>query len=144
MQMTASDQTGHPKLKQYIRDNLPKVADVPVIRDAMFSIGEINHAKLRQVLKWGQGPVVKVANLIGALGEFTPDVGSNEIRVDAKLVAEFERNGAFRNAKAGRVSLMGVTILHELIHWGDDQDGIDRPGEEGEEFERKIYGRVIT
>ena len=43
-----------------------------------------------------------------------------------------------------RVYLVGVTILHELTHWGDDQDGVDRPGEEGEEFEIKVYGKVIN
>jgi len=34
---------------------------------------------------------------------------------------------------------LGVTLLYELVHW----DGIDRPGEEGEEFERLVYGSVI-
>jgi hypothetical protein len=35
-------------------------------------------------------------------------------------------------------------LLHELVHWGDDQDGVDRPGEEGKEFERRAYGTAIT
>jgi len=40
--------------------------------------------------------------------------------------------------------LTGVTILHEFTHYGDDQDGEDIPGEEGEHFEKAVYGKVVT
>ncbi len=144
MQISASDQTAFPKLKQYVKNEIPKLVQLPIIRAAMFDIGQINHAMLLKVLKFGQGPMLKVTPLIGAVGEFTPDIGSNEIRLDTDMVKEFEAGRGLRNAKAGRVFLVGVTILHELVHWGDDQDGIDRPGEEGEEFERRVYGKVIN
>ena len=144
MKMSAADQAGFPKLTQYVRYSLPKVADVPIIRSAMLEIAQLNHAKLKQALAWGNEPTLKVTSLAGALGEFTPDIGSNEIRVDTHVVQEFEAGRGWRNARAGRVLLVGVTILHELTHWGDDQDGVDRPGEEGEEFERKVYGKVIN
>lgn len=143
MKMSAADQASFPKLKQYVRDSLPKVADVPVIRAAFLEIGQLNHAKLKQALAWGNEPTIKVTKLTDAVGEFTPDIGSNEIRLDTDMVKEFEAGRGLRQARAGRVYLVGVTILHELIHWGDDQDGVDRPGEEGEEFERKVYGKVI-
>lgn len=57
---------------------------------------------------------------------------------------EFENGGGIRKARNGNVYLIGVTLLHELIHWCDDQDRIDRPGEEGEEFENLVYGNVIN
>jgi Metallopeptidase toxin 3 len=143
MKMSATDQTNHPKLKQYVRYNLPKVASVPIIRAAMLDIAQLNHAKLKAALAWGNEPTLKVTTLTGAVGEFTPDIGSNEIRLDTQMVRDFEAGLGWRNAKAGRVLLVGVTILHELTHWGDDQDGVDRPGEEGAEFEVKVYGKVI-
>jgi Metallopeptidase toxin 3 len=144
MKMSAHDQTTYPQLKQYVRDSLPKVADIPIIRNAMLEIAQLNHAKLKKALAWGNEPTLKVTKLTGAVGEFSPDVGSNEIRLDTDMVLEFEGGGGLRNAKAGRVYLVGVTILHEMTHWGDDQDGVDRPGEEGEEFETKVYGGVIN
>lgn len=144
MKMSAADQASFPKLKQYVRYRLPEVANVPIIRGAMFEIAQLNHSKLKQALAWGNEPTLNVTILAGAVGEFTPDVGSNEIRLDTRMVQEFEAGRGWRNAKAGRVLLVGVTILHELTHWGDDQDGVDRPGEEGEEFERKVYGKVIS
>ena len=144
MKMSAADQASFPKLKQYVRYKLPEVANIPIIRAAMLEIAQLNHSKLKAALAWGNEPTLKVTILSGAVGEFTPDIGSNEIRLDTRMVQEFESGRGLRNAKAGRVYLVGVTILHELTHWGDDQDGVDRPGEEGEEFEIKVYGKVIN
>jgi len=48
-----------------------------------------------------------------------------------------------------KVYLVGVTILHELTHWADAQDGVDDavPGdpsnEEGEAYEKGVYGEVL-
>ncbi|TGO03419.1 hypothetical protein PN36_06610 [Candidatus Thiomargarita nelsonii] len=46
-------------------------------------------------------------------------------------------------ARAGAVPALGVNILHEMVHWGDNLDGVDRPGEEGDEFEMLVYGRNL-
>lgn len=142
MKMSPEDQRDFPKFKQYVQCSLPTVADVPIIRSAMLQIAQLNHAKLTHALAWGNEPTIKVTPMT-VHGEFTPDIGSNEIRIDKTDVEEFEAGRGIRNARAGKVYLVGVTLLHELVHWGDDQDGVDRPGEEGEEFERKVYGKVI-
>lgn len=89
-------------------------------------------------------PYIKIVNLTGALGEFTPGIKSNEIRLHTQVALDFEAGKGIRKARVGNVYLVGVTLLHELIHWCDDQDGIDRPGEEGEEFENLVYGRVVV
>ena len=52
---------------------------------------------------------------------------------------EFEKSGGSRKSTL----LIGATMLHELAHWGDDQDGKDIPGEEGNMFETAAYGMVI-
>ena len=95
-------------------------------------------------MKWGQQPTVVVRVLPNAHGEFTPNIGSNEIRLNRATVIEFENGGGIRKARKGNVYLIGVTLIHELVHWCDDQDGIDYPGEEGEEFEKMVYGKVIN
>ena len=150
MKLTTDDQKRFPKLKQYMRDALPKVVQVPIIVKAMEDIGQINKSRLRQVLKFGDGPNVTVVNDLRnsdgdrVFGLFKPNIGSNEIKIDEDMVKEFEAGRGLRTARAGKVYLVGVTLLHELIHWGDDQDGVDREGEEGEEFEERVYGSVIN
>lgn len=41
------------------------------------------------------------------------------------------------------IFLLGVTILHEYVNYGDNIDGIDQPGEEGLLFEIATYGETI-
>jgi len=137
------DRTRYPKFSHYVKNDLPKIIDVPLIVSAMAKIGQLNRHKLKLALTWGFRPELSVVQLEGAYGEFTPNSHSNEIRIDQALVENFERNIGIRYVNNKNVYLVGVTILHELVHWGDDQDGVDRPGEEGAEFERAIYGRVI-
>ena len=143
MKMSAHDIKVYPKLAYYVKHDMPKIIGVSSIVLALNKVGQINKATFRMALKWGSGPTIKVTNLSGAYGEFTPGIHSNEIRIDTKLVTNFESGKGMKVAKAGNVFLVGVTLLHELVHWGDDKDGIDRPGEEGEEFEKLIYGAVI-
>ncbi len=143
MKMTASDIRTYPKLAYYVKENLPEIINVPIIVSALNRIGQINEMNLRLALVWGSNPTLKITHIAGGYGEFTPNTNSNEIRIDKAMVEEFEAGTGKREARAGKVYLVGVTILHELVHWGDDQDGIDRAGEEGEEFEQMVYGSVI-
>jgi hypothetical protein len=141
--MTATDVRSYPKLAFYVRNDLPQVLRVPAIVAAFAKIGGVARPSLQAALRWNSGPSIKVTVLVGALGEFSPGIKSQEIRIARSMVADFEAGKGQRAARAGSVYLVGVTLLHELVHWADDQDGIDRSGEEGEEFERALYGGVI-
>ncbi len=143
MKMTIADQKAYPKMAYYVRVDLPQVAGVRSIVAALKKIGGVSKQTITNALRWNHGPEIKVTALVGAFGEFTPDSKSNEIRVDRKVVQDFEAGKGRRVAHAGGVYLLGVTLLHEATHWADDQDGVDRPGEEGEELEKLLYGNVI-
>lgn len=152
MQLLLDDVKKFPALRYYLSINMPEVAKVNSILNAISTLsGTIDMAKLKEALYWGKGPVVKVVKNLGAFGAFTPNSSSNEIRIDEDLVKEFERGGnkGLRKTPKGQlVYLVGVTLLHELTHWADDQDGDDFTGgvegEEGDEFERVVYGGVIN
>ncbi len=144
MKMEAADIKKFPKMAYYVRVNIPDVIKVPAIVRAFEKIGGINKTTLRGALTWNSGPRIKIANLGGDLGQFSPNIGSQEIRVDTKVVEDFEAGRGVRAARAGNVFLLGVTLLHELMHWADDQDGVQRADEEGNTFEREIYGGVIV
>jgi len=142
--MDALDIKKYPKLAYYVRVNVPDVIHVASIVGAFKRIGGINRATLKTALAWNSRPSIKITPLVGAFGEFTPDEHSNEIRIDQSMVEDFEKGKGRRVVHAGNVFLVGVTLLHELTHCADDQDGIDRAGEEGEEFEKAMYGGVVT
>lgn len=144
MWLDQADARRYENLAEYMSRRLPTVYTVPSIAYALRELGQFNRAKLRQALRWGQGPTVVVRDLgAGTNGAFTPNIGSNEIRVNRPLVEAFEAGGGIERARAGNVYVIGTVLLHELVHWCDDQDGIDYSGEEGKKFETLVYGRDI-
>lgn len=147
MQMSPGDVKTYPKFKQYVSIAIPKVVEVTSIITAIHKFaGVIDEAKIKEALLWGKGPLIKIV-VMDDYGQFTPNSKSNEIRVQQQLVKDFESGSknALRKTKSGNlVYLVGVTLLHELTHWADDQDGIDTEGEEGEHFENAIYGKVLV
>ena len=76
--------------------------------------------------------------------QLSPTPGNNVIDVREKIFKDFEAGRGQLAARAGRVPALGVNILHEMVHWGDNRDGVDRPGEEGDEFEMLVYGRNLA
>lgn len=140
MKMNLADQKNYPNLAYYVKNHLSKVNRIPKIANALLKNGEIKKKTLQVVLSWGRQPALKVVVMPkNQCGEFTPNSKSNELRISKSLVKEFEKSGG----KAKITKLVGATILHELAHWGDDQDGKDIPGEEGNLFETAAYGAVI-
>jgi hypothetical protein len=140
MNLSLADQKKYPLLTSYVKNQLPKVRFIPKIVSALEKNGEISKKHLSFVLAWGVHPTIKIVPMPrNQCGEFTPNSQSNEIRISRSLVEQFEKSGG--NSK--QTKLLGATILHELAHWGDDQDGKDIPGEEGNMFETAAYGMII-
>ncbi len=154
MIISAADQTRYPKFARYVRNTLPTIANIGSMRRAFLRYAQMDRAALRRALAWGNQPtlsIVAIASPPGSFtnGRFTPNSGSNTIELNEILVAAFESGSPphlayTQNAAGDRMPRVGVTILHELVHWGDDQDGIDYPGEEGELFETAVYGINTT
>lgn len=152
MKMDHDDKVCYKKFADYVRCSLPTVADVPAIVRAFQKYGQIDRTTLRRALKWENLPTIKITDLDGIYGEFTPGIGSNEIRIDTQVVKDFCAGRGVLLTKGNKpIYLAGVTLLHELVHWADDQDGIDydvdpdddHNDEEGELFEIDCYGGVI-
>ena len=140
-----TDQTTYPKFTSYVRNKLPQVADVPAIVAAFAKYGQINRVTLRRALAWGNEPHIVIKEFDGAIGLFNGSVAPNIINIHTRIVDEFEDGHGLRKTKWHKdVFLVGVTLLHELTHWADNLDGIDFPGEEGEQFETDVYGMVIN
>jgi hypothetical protein len=151
MQMDAADIRKFPKFAAYVSTKIPEVAKVPVIINAIQKFaGTIDKDTIKDALLWGHGPTIKIVKNLqcagdDAIGCFTSNNHSTEIRIEEDVVTEFESGKGLRKTPKGQlVFLAGVTLLHELTHWADDQDGVDTPGEEGELFEQEVYGGVIN
>ena len=156
MRFSVDDMKKYPVFATYLSVDIPEVQRIKPIIDAIkeFS-GDVTRSTIKNALKWGRGPLIKVDENLQVDGEFVMGCKSQVIRISLKRVKDFE-NGMkgltkkhFGRTKQGKlVYLVGVTLLHELTHWADDQDGGDNavPGdptnEEGWAFERKVYGHI--
>jgi hypothetical protein len=152
MIMSGADQVTFSRLARYVRVELPKIANIDSMARAYLRYAQMNRATLRRALTWGNQPTLVFepmstdsATFQG--GFFIPDIGSNELHINSHLADAFEAGGpprlfTTRNARGQPFPLIGSSILHELVHWGDDQDGIDFAGEEGDQFEQDVYGRA--
>lgn len=145
MIMDKIDQTCFPKFTRYVRYSLPTVVDVKSIVAAFAKYGQINRTTLKRALAWGNKPYLVIREIDDAIGLFDASVDPDVINIHTRIVKEFEDGHGFRKTKWNKdVYLVGVTLLHELVHWADNLDGIDFPDEEGEQFEQDVYGMVIN
>jgi hypothetical protein len=140
MIMSATDEARFPKCARYVKKELPKVVEIPIIAKAMQTTGQLNRTSFRAALKWGNQPTILIVPGLAACGQFTPTPGNNTIEIRESIFTDFEAGKGRLVASAGNVYALGLNLLHELVHWGDNLDGVDRPGEEGDEFEMLVYG----
>ncbi|MCC6420161.1 MAG: hypothetical protein IT429_18150 [Gemmataceae bacterium] len=138
------------KFKFYVSVNIPQVAKVKSIMDAIERFaGSIKTEEIEKALQWGRGPYVEpVANLTSngskVYGLFQGNIDPNKLKVHKWLVDRFEKGKGLVKTPNGRlVYIVGVTMLHELTHWADWKDGVDTDGEEGGRFESAVYGGEV-
>lgn len=140
-------ETTYPKFTKYLKQSMPTVADVPSIVAAFQKFGQIDRTTLKRALKWGELPVINIEPDPDNYGSFNGDVDPELINLDADTVKLFEDgHGVTKTAFNRDIYLIGAKLLHELVHWADFRDGIDYTddgGEEGELFEKAVYGKVL-
>jgi zincin-like metallopeptidase toxin 3 of polymorphic toxin system len=154
MKMDEATIKAYPKLHYYVRVNMPEAGNVAAIVSQIKKLaGTTSRATIKNALKWGHGPTIEVVpNLVcagvNAYGCYS--WGGDILQIDEAMVKDFEAGkGVVKNAKGKRVYLVGATLLHELTHWADAQDGVDNPvagdpgNEEGNAYEKGVYGKVL-
>ncbi len=69
------------------------------------------------------------------------------VEIDPRFVKDLENDpygaGTGRNAGGKGVFIAGVTLLHELCHWGNFKHGVAETTEAGVAFERATYGKIV-
>ena len=154
MKLTEDVIKQYPKFHYYVRVNIPQVAEVNAIISTIKKLaGKTPRETIKNALAWGKEPTIKVVPNLQCAGDDAYgcyEWGSDEIQIDEDLVKDFEAGKGLVTTKQGKlVYLVGVTLLHELTHWADAQDGIDDavPGdpsnEEGNAYEKAVYGKVL-
>jgi len=147
MKLKSTDRTRYPKFAKYVKESMPKVADVESIVKAFQKFGQIDRTTLRRALKWEELPNINIAPDPDNYGSFNGEIDPDTINLDSETVQKFEDgHGITKTAFGKDIYLIGAKLLHELVHWADHRDGIDYTddgGEEGALFEKAVYGKVL-
>ena len=86
--------------------------------------------------KPGSGPLVSPASprqLKKANGMYS----NGRIKINTDILSAFEKGAP------GSEAWLESTFLHEMTHYFDEEDGVDSPGDEGEQFEEWYFGEDI-
>jgi hypothetical protein len=151
MKLSADDQTNFPKLTYYLRHDFPLLIGNSIITSNLRKFGSLSLSQARSALMWDTDPLVVITDLdngqCGVPVAFGCTSDSTQIEIDDDVVNEFERNANanLRLTAFGRhVFLTGVTLLHEMCHWGNFLNGVaETDGDAGEKFETAVYGGTV-
>ncbi len=128
----------YPRLAYYLQNNIQSITSNKRIMSGLLKFGQLSANSVANHVKWGKGPKIVASNLVGANGQFTPNSGSSVLEINKDILDHLEK--ALMSGSEEALLLVASTLLHEYTHFGDDQDGIDFPGEEGQKFEEFVYG----
>lgn len=161
MRMSAADQRAYPQMAQYVRVAIPKLMTNTKVVNGLKSCGNMSLAQITQALKWGMAPDIKIVDMLVTScrpGDAGPTLyGCTRttvgIEVAKRVVEAFEKSASTTlsasptannlNASGRAVYVLGVSLLHELCHWGNKLNSVAEPTEMGLKFETTTYGKTI-
>lgn len=138
----------YPKLTEYLKNQLPKIADNQFIVDKLVLYGDLNETQVKNRLKWGQGPTIEIVQLgVDSNGnELHAKFNGNNpdtIFLDIDLVNDLENSNDGSEYADGLTFLVGVSVLHEFVHYSEYTDETWNSPESGNLFEIATYGQII-
>ena len=131
-----------PALNLYLKRGISKVLENPKIVKALMKNGEFTREQLNEDFMYGKGPIIQLDPYIDYYGLFVPKEGSDELKIKMDVVLDLENADGIK--KDALLFLIAVIILHEYVHYGDNQDGVQQEVEEGVQFEMDAYGVEVT
>jgi len=137
----------YPKLTQYLKNQLPTVKNNSIIVNAIQTYTSLSELSIEENLSWGSGPTIRIEQLGNNIyGEFRKQNDPNSLYIDIDLVNSMENTNPGSESADSFIFLIGVTILHEFVHYGDynyNGDTWNYPQEEGLLFEQDVYGQTV-
>ena len=143
-----SDETTYPKFAQVCKNLQSFVRNNPKVLNSLMKYANIqDKEKLLLMLKYGQGPIVKVMDFpqTTKYGHFTQPA---TLEISKYFIQKLESSNTTAETEALSF-LMSVTVLHEFVHYGRSVNEIGETingvrYEFGNGFEAYTFGTFIT
>ncbi len=152
----------YPKLVKFLKNITTSFANKSQkFKNAFYETSGLNSEQTKQMLTYGSGPKLEVANLDtkdnkinGATYNLMDKKGNIKlgndgkglIKLDDNIVKMLTNSKTFGGKSVGKI-MVESTLLHEGTHYGNAKvngNGNGRFKESGKAFEKKAYGRDIS
>ncbi|QDC10110.1 hypothetical protein FHY55_13010 [Oceanicola sp. D3] len=135
----------YPRCTTFLQGDLPTMVYDQKAFEAFKKHGEMSDELAKKTLRIGAPPTIRPAFLKEAHGKYY-GAGSPKLKdtifLSTELLAWYEFCEENRNDVLLRKYML-IKTMHEMVHWGDEQDGVDQAPEEGEEFEKEACGYYL-
>lgn len=137
--------TTYPKFYAMVKNLKKFVVDHPKVFSALQTYSGLSKQQIIDNLTFGNGPTVKVVELPnGVYGRFNSSISKKIIRVNAIFVRGLEQS-ILASTQEATAFLLGVTILHELVHLGRYKLNLSEGEYDfGYGFERDAFGVTVN
>jgi len=133
LQVDAATAIKYPKAAKYLNNKTIKSF---MKYSAFLKYGQATRTIVNKAFTPNAGLKIVGKRLPDAWGDFKPNVRSQTIEIGNNLLGSFEKG------EPGAKTILDITVEHEGTHYFDDQNGKDYVGEEGELYEKYVYGKV--
>lgn len=125
MRLPKVHQDRFPTFSKYVKTKIPLFRTDREIVDTIHDLVELPKPAIKNAMMWGTQPVIKVARDLrcarhAGFGCFR-NVAPDTIEIEERLVQLFEDQVyvTTRGTQQSKVVQVGITLLHELVHWAD-------------------------
>jgi hypothetical protein len=123
-------------LKTFVKDN-------GVVLNALQKWSGFSKQQIIGHLTFGNGPLVKVEEMVGRFGYYSKNNGNKTLHIRASFVRGLEQS-VLQSTKEATAFLLAVTILHEYIHYGTSRNNISEGVYDfGFGFERDAFNMIV-
>jgi RHS repeat-associated protein len=137
-------QKAYPKLAEFLKHRIQDIANNPKIVHNLKKYGNLTDAQIKKILTWDEGPEIRLRSRFGENGWYYSgeDPTSNILFINKNIADIIENKNKSQTPKEVQAALLlfSSTVLHETTHYGNDMNNKNFPGEEGELFEKAVYG----
>lgn len=142
--LRASDKAKSKLFTAYLRTGVTEVLKSNVLMGALMKHSQLSREQIETALTWNNGPTVEIIKKqegdVMWDGNYTGGK-DGRIQIDERLIDIL--NSASAEDRQAALLYVVSTLLHETVHYGDNQDGNIEDNKEAEYQEREIDGEKV-
>lgn len=111
-------ETIYPRFTDLVKNLKTFVKENPKVLNALQAYSGLSKTTILDHLSFGEGPIIKVVEMDGRIGQFKKLSGNKTLEIRASYVRGLEQANLLCTKEA-TAFLLAVTILHEYVHYGN-------------------------